>query len=715
MYKVGRDWFFASASIIALSQFLFGGTVKADTTNTSQSTTTTAKVTAATPQSGDTYMLTTSATADADGSQAQQETATTLDKSDLATNTTSSKTAQTPEQSTATTTGSSSVDSTAVAAATDVQPVQKPETSESTAATPSATGEVQNTDGANATTTSAANNTSSTPVTDLTSQLPAGSKVTTNQGKTVIQLPANNDLDTAKQVVSASGIAGSVEINAAAADTGAIQLSGKDDEWNTVTNDEAGYGEVAATDAKTASESFTVGGVATMGTDGTVTLLPVKSKNEVAQYIFNNNLDMTQEWSLSGYFNFADTWNQGQTGWSFANGAGIIISGATPAELAKGNGDASLGIGGIPDTIIASLDMYNNPEDTPGVYKDADTNTTVVYKVTADTVVKDTVNTDGNPGTLSDKGILIDPGQPAVSAGGLAVNSVTAESTLKFMTTNADGTIVDSSDATAYAPASGNQMVKKTPNTGTYYPWNDQFTVVWTPTGTVVNDKITGTLTLYMTGNTLLFSSTYDSDGDGKADANFEISTSYDAPINATVGLVAASSPSGVTTGNAGQRPTTAQVTKISAALKTADVTVHYEGLPDNIVLKDSTIHANVGDEILVTGDATTASSGTYIAPSVSGYHVDSVTGLTSPLSGNVDNLVAQVEDGVLNQNTITVTYAADSQTAQLSMDGTVDPNSATSGKTGDSIKFAITDSSIQQAGEAYTVTAPSGSVYSSL
>lgn len=414
MYKVGRNWLFASVSVVALSQFLLGTTAKADTTSDQATTETAQTATADASQTSQAYSLKTSSSTD----NTEKLAVTTPESTEPASDTTSESAATAAQ-------GASADVASKTATASTVNETQQADSTSAEAETQEVTTE--NVQPASA-------KTAKVETTDATSSLPAGTNVTKRaDGTTVYALPAESDINAAKAAITASGVTEPVEVNVAADAAGGTQLSGKNDAQNTVTTD--GYGQINASDKATASQSFTAGGVASADDEGNVILLPVSTKNSVAQYIFNNNLDMTKTWTLSGLFNFADTWNKGQDGWSFANGAGIIISGATPAELAAGLGDASLGIGGIPDTIIAALDMYNNPNATSGTYTDPETGKSVTYTVTADNKLAAGANTNGNPGTIDASGVLVDPGQSTISAGGLAKNSTTAESTLKFMQT----------------------------------------------------------------------------------------------------------------------------------------------------------------------------------------------------------------------------------------------------------------------------------------
>lgn len=383
---------------------------------------------------------------------------------------------------------------------------------------------------------------------------------------------------------------------------------------------------------------FNANGAAVENEDGSFKLVS-NTKDEAGQAIFDGHMDMSSKWSIKGSFNFSDTWGYGKQGWTVGDGAGIVISGATPAELAKGGSGNAFGIGGVGNSIVAALDTYVNTGTDRGTAGNG-----MAYTVPADETLPTGEN---NPGTISkvsltnsnrvlDPGKSVSDGSTINSRGGQASNDNSAQSVIKFMSSNATGSIISNNiGLKAYAPSTGRDSLTST--TG------EQYVASWEPNGTVTTDgEIQGTLSVTFYGNSMYAN-------------GFTISTIYNAPTSATIGMTASN---GNRTGEV-----TGTVNSVTGTLKKADVDVKYVGLPDSKKIDDSIITANIGQTLTASEFGNDNSDIDLITPKVEGYRVSKVYGLDSD-EVNPDT----------GKDHITVEYIpeelfVDDQTAQIGRD----------------------------------------------
>ncbi|GAX01059.1 KxYKxGKxW signal peptide domain-containing protein [Secundilactobacillus silagei] len=259
MYKVGRKWLFASASVLAMSQFLLVGTAKADTADaTATDTPTTTQVTTAntaatssaatlkTAPTTKTVPTTDTVKANAgekENNQTQTDTKNAATKQNNAQQTPAATTgdkvttAVKPSATQQPTRTDSQKAPVKTAPATGNQPVT---TADSTQKSAPKTAVTATDPKVVATTTATQVNSKTTDTTDTTQKastpnnqktsqvvsapdqaqqvkLPAGTKISVDAaGTTVYALPVNADLKAAQAAIAASGIKGPVEITVAA-------------------------------------------------------------------------------------------------------------------------------------------------------------------------------------------------------------------------------------------------------------------------------------------------------------------------------------------------------------------------------------------------------------------------------------------------------------------------------------------------------------------
>ncbi|WP_252899089.1 MucBP domain-containing protein [Secundilactobacillus odoratitofui] len=353
MYKVGRNWLFASASVLAMSQFLMVGTAKADTADTDTTPTTAAVASTTQTTSNQVALTSSSSTASNTGNQ------TTTDAAETTPATTSS---------TASTNASVTDDTTSTTNNTDTN-----------------TG--------NTTTDSATTQASSATV-------PAGTKTTTaSDGATTYDLPAgatNDDVASTKQAVAATGatkatvtaksaVVAAADTTAASTATTVDQLNGKfiaDDGSVADKNSSIAIGSstegmtneitdnfTGQTDKPTVNPTF--GEVYTDPTTGkTWVRLVDHVTGSATSYSYNNQIDTTKAFSISGEWYFS-TNNPG-------GGIGIILQPVNPSVAGLGAGSKAsddLGIYGQPSTTFIGIDGY---QTTAAPYFDTPTNAVTI-------------------------------------------------------------------------------------------------------------------------------------------------------------------------------------------------------------------------------------------------------------------------------------------------------------------------------------------------
>jgi hypothetical protein len=506
--------------------------------------------------------------------------------------------------------------------------------------------------------TNAAATTNASAEQALLKQLPAGTKMSTTADGVFYALPVGADIDAAKKLISAAKLTGSVEVTQADPES-ANGLTGGD------THTLDGTGTIASTDTAQTAGMFAANGSAKIGSDGKITLT-TSTNNQTGTAIFNNNLDMTKTWTLTGDFSFGDTWGQGQVGWYNGAGAGFIISDATASQLSQGASGQAMGIGGIGNSIVAAIDMRT---DNTAI-TDATAPNKVVYSVGADMKVAAGAN---DPGTVDALGELdLTGGRSkggAPTGAGAGANAGLSQAVLKFLTTNEDGTVVKNGGVglqKAYSPAStveNTDVLKKAGLYSSGVDAHDKYIVTWTPDQTQSDSsRVSGTLTVSFYGNVTGYE-------DG-----FTISTQYTSSKSASVGLISSTDDKKLAT----TATVVATIQSMTGSLQPVNVTVNYQGAPTTI--DSSTIVAEGGDKVSVNGSATN----NFVAPTIAGY--------TATVAGLANDTV--VADGM---NVITVTYTADKQTAQIT-DGTTTLDTVT-GTTGGTIAFSKSDTDLAKTG----------------
>ncbi|ANZ62736.1 hypothetical protein AYR62_00565 [Secundilactobacillus paracollinoides] len=438
---------------------------------------------------------------------------------------------------------------------------------------------------------------------------------------------------------------------------------------------------ITATDSQSSSEYFTPGESAIKNdgktstsksptttadeTDGSFTLTQDTVKNKAGNIIFNNDVDMTHDWEMSGSFKFSkdddatadatDTnadndsdWGVGFSGWQLGDGAGIVISGATQDQLGLGGDGNAFGIGGVGNSIAAVIDTHYNTQSQTGKAANG-----VNYTEVADEPVSTASGLDNDPGTLQvignrwinknghpENGVALDVtgtnGSQDTSAGGAAIrNDGLNQAVVKFVTTNADGSVVtpDVDSEKAYSPSSAVGSSTAANASGEHFvaTWKPDLTTLDPTTGTV-----SGTLTVTWYGN----------DSDAYKNG-FTISTKYTASTNSSIGLISS---------NGNQTATTvATVDSFTGNVKSQLVTIDYHvNGTDAPELQTSNVSANIGDTLAVSPDGTTASDVNLTLPKLQGYHVSQIT-----LNGQkiaADQVIMTVSRAAAD-NTLLVTY----------------------------------------------------------
>ncbi|HEY4399244.1 MAG TPA: MucBP domain-containing protein [Lactobacillaceae bacterium] len=206
------------------------------------------------------------------------------------------------------------------------------------------------------------------------------------------------------------------------------------------------------------------------------------------------------------------------------------------------------------------------------------------------------------------------------------------------------------------------------------------YKITWTPS----SDGKTGTITGWF----------YDSSGNQK----FTASRTINNPGYFSVALNAS-------TGSSYQKMT-GSITVVNGTVNYAPVTVKYIDGSGNTLKTSTSMNANVGETIGVTGLSPNAATDTYsYNPAViTGYYAKSATDATSSTS---------------TAGVVTITYAKENQTARLLTDAT-DPSGAktveaASGTSGSTIALSSTDANLSRSGYNYTVKGPDGKIYATL
>lgn len=455
---------------------------------------------------------------------------------------------------------------------------------------------------------------------------------------------------------------------------------------------------ITATDSQSSSDYFTTGGTAVKNdgktttsdapttsadeTAGSFTLTQDKVTNQAGNVIFNNDVDMAQDWEISGSFKFSkdddktadanDTsadndsdWGEGFNGWNIGDGAGIVISSSTQQELGQGGAGNAFGVGGIGNSIAAVIDTYFNTETESKTAPNG-----VDYTQVPDESVftNNGQNLDNDPGTLQvigdrwidskgepQNGVGLDITGPnndqKVSAGGAAIaNHGLNQSVIKFITTNADGSVVtpDETSEKAYSPSSAKNSSTAANAAG------ERFVATWTPDLSTWNKEtgtITGTLTITWYGN-----------DDPKYKDGFTISTQYTASENSSIGLISS---------NGDQTATTvATVDNFTVGVKSQLVTIDYHvNGTDAPQLQASNVSANIGDTLAVSPDGTTASDVNLTLPKLQGYHVSQITMNGEPIAADQ---VTMTVSRAAAANTLLVTYEPDTFTTTVTVPTTL-------------------------------------------
>ncbi|WP_171001291.1 KxYKxGKxW signal peptide domain-containing protein, partial [Secundilactobacillus hailunensis] len=223
MYKVGRKWLFASASVLAMSQFLLVGTAKADTTDATATDTpaTTQVTTANTAATNSAATLKTAPTAKtAPTTDTVKANAGTKENNQAQTDTKNAATKQNnAQQTSAATTGDkvTTADSTQKSAPKTAVTATDSKAATTTTATQETSKTTDTTQKASITNNQKDGQTASTPDQAQQVNLPVGTKISVKtDGTTVYALPVNADLKAAQAAIAASGIKGPVEITVAA-------------------------------------------------------------------------------------------------------------------------------------------------------------------------------------------------------------------------------------------------------------------------------------------------------------------------------------------------------------------------------------------------------------------------------------------------------------------------------------------------------------------
>lgn len=442
---------------------------------------------------------------------------------------------------------------------------------------------------------------------------------------------------------------------------------------------------VSATDATTSAQYFTPS-ASTVKNDGTTltsdapttaadetagsfTLTQDGIKDQAGNVIFNNDVDMSQSWQLKGAFKFSKNddvtadatdveadndsdWGKGYSGWQLGDGAGIVISSATQAELAQGGAGNAFGIGGIGNSIAAVLDTYYNTKPETEQAPNG-----VSYTQVADEPVSTANGTDNDPGTLEIIGQRwIDEAQQPVngvglditgqgdnqetSAGGSAIrNQGLSQAVIKFVTTNADGSVVtpDEASAKAYSPSSA------VGSSTTANAAGERFVATWTPDITSLDKSagtVSGTLTITWYGN-----------DDAAYQGGFTISKTFTASVDSTIGLISSNGEQTATT--------VATIDSFTASVKSQLVTIDYAingDTGDSLQASNATV--NIGDTVTVSAEGSIVGDVNLTVPTVPGYHVANIT--VNGQTSNTDTVILTVSRSSA-ANTVLVTYVPNS------------------------------------------------------
>ncbi|BAP85332.1 hypothetical protein LOOC260_107920 [Paucilactobacillus hokkaidonensis JCM 18461] len=160
----------------------------------------------------------------------------------------------------------------------------------------------------------------------------------------------NNTTSTANKISARSAVVASADADETDSDTKAV------DPVNTGSLDGTNpAGSDAATSvidtSEEVSDSFETTGSAVVGTDGKVTLTNGKGQN--GSYVFDNQVDTTKGFTLTGSYSNGVTTTGG--------GLGIIIQPVDPQNAGNNsNSTADVGIDGLADTTFIGRDFYND-------------------------------------------------------------------------------------------------------------------------------------------------------------------------------------------------------------------------------------------------------------------------------------------------------------------------------------------------------------------
>ncbi|GFH40756.1 lectin-like domain-containing protein [Lactococcus insecticola] len=470
--------------------------------------------------------------------------------------------------------------------------------------------------------------------------LPANTTASlSSYGDLIINAANSTDYNTALTAISAQGLTSAFRniVDPAVAST-----------IDTVTDAENGNHSLTVGQTQVTA-NFTTSGSASNATGSYggqsatfTTLTPGTSTSQSGSIAFNQQIDMTNNWTLKFDIDLTKL-NTGGTGGVLsaqaAQGAGdfvgLILSPVLPSQLSTGATGGGLGIQGLANTYSWGIDFWNNGA------------------------------------TNGDSSLGVNPtgGSTGLLGGS---NGSNGNQVVGFRHTDASGNLVAANQTTDQQ-----QAITSIQN----WPGGTQGTDV---TATVGTTTATWTSSTNPQINTPAVASyAYNGDGTGTLTVTFSGSTytqTFTLPTTVmSVGLGAADgsmySQMGVT------------ITDFELTLATGTTTVNYVDQNGNVIKTATTIVANAGDTLGITNVSPNyaTDSYSYTAPTITGYTIKSANDVT-------------VVSDLTGTNTMTIVYQADPQTVQVVFvvdNGTIAPPAMVTqtGVTGGTYSLNVTSS----------------------